>query len=985
MSAPDFRRLFEASPSRDLLLGRDLTIVAASDGWLQAARAERSAVVGRALFDVTGDDPVVRASLARVVETGRPDTIPGRAVHTPLADAGGVVEHILQRLTDDTRRDEERFRLAADAIDGIVYEQDLLTGHVARSLGLAEIVGWRNEEVDATAEWWLAQIHPDDRAQLVRDLHRLLDSGDRHTARYRVRHRDGHWLHLVDRLMVIRDASGRALRLVGCSQDVSALVRVEEQARRLAAIVEATPDFVAVGTMDGRVLYMNRAGRRMVGIPDDAELASIRHETLCPPWVFEKTQREWLPAALRDGAATGDGALLTRDGAEIPVSFVMLIHRDASGAPELVATMARDVSERKRVEEELAAIVDSMTEGLTVATPDGHIVLSNATALAIHGYSSVDEMVRHLAEDPAPFLVWDLDGRALPVEAWPFARALRGETFSGQEIRVRRKDSGVEYIGSYNGAPVRDRDGRVARAIVTVRDVTALRRDEEALRRRERELRMLAENMPALVARFDRDLRHLYVNRQVTALTGIPAARFLGRTNGELGFDPSLYTDGEARMREVFATGQEATSELTFPTADGPRHLSSWFGPERNDAGEIESVLCITRDVTAQKRLEHELRRRMAELADADRRKDEFLATLAHELRNPLAPLRNGLELLRRGDADDGTADRARGMMERQLAHMVRLIDDLLDVSRITRGKLQLRRERVALAPIVQAAIETSRPTIDAGRHALTVEVTADPIELEADATRLAQVVANLLSNAAKYTDPGGHITLTAARDGDQVVIAVRDDGIGIAAEHLPGLFEIFFQVSPAIERSQDRLDIGLSLVRGLVELHGGTVHARSDGPGRGSEFTVRLPIAAAHPLRSPAAEEGGAASLGAARRVLIVDDNVDAAETLAMVLELDGHRVDVAHDGPRGLRLAEEARPEVVLLDIGLPKMNGYEVARHIRRQPWGAAMTLVAVTGWGQEDDKRRATEAGFDLHLTKPIAPEALRRMFATPHRR
>jgi CheY-like chemotaxis protein/two-component sensor histidine kinase len=312
---------------------------------------------------------------------------------------------------------------------------------------------------------------------------------------------------------------------------------------------------------------------------------------------------------------------------------------------------------------------------------------------------------------------------------------------------------------------------------------------------------------------------------------------------------------------------------------------------------------------------------------------------------------------------------------------------DLLDVSRITSGKLQLRRERVALSAVVQCAVEASRPAIDAGGHALTIELPVDGLELDADPTRLAQVLSNLLINAAKYSDAGGRIALTAARDGDDVVIAVKDDGVGIAAEHLPALFQIFFQVSHEPERSKGGLGIGLSLVRGLVELHGGTVSARSDGPGRGSEFSVRLPLAAggrAVGASPPSPSPPPPASPGSAR-ILIVDDNVDAAETLAMVLALDGHDVTVAHDGARGLQLAEESRPQLVLLDIGLPKLNGYEVARRIRQQPWGRAMTLVAITGWGQEDDKRRAREAGFDLHLTKPIAPGALDRLLATTTRR
>jgi CheY-like chemotaxis protein len=319
--------------------------------------------------------------------------------------------------------------------------------------------------------------------------------------------------------------------------------------------------------------------------------------------------------------------------------------------------------------------------------------------------------------------------------------------------------------------------------------------------------------------------------------------------------------------------------------------------------------------------------------------------------------------------------------MERQLGQLVRLVDDLLDISRITRGRIQLRKERVELAAAVQSSLEECRPLIEAQSHELTVTLPTDPISLEADPTRLAQVISNLLNNAAKYTEKGGHIWLTAERQGNEAVVSVRDTGIGIAAEHLPRLFEMFSQAAPALERSQGGLGIGLALVRGLVELHGGRVEARSAGLGKGSEFIVRLPVvdgSVRHEPQPP--QEGDGVANGRKRRILLVDDNRDAADSLAVLLRMMGHEARSAYDGVEAVQAAATFRPEVVLLDIGLPKMNGYEAARHIRQQPWGKGMALVALTGWGQEQDKRRALEAGFDHHLTKPVDPVALSKLLA-----
>jgi signal transduction histidine kinase/CheY-like chemotaxis protein len=433
--------------------------------------------------------------------------------------------------------------------------------------------------------------------------------------------------------------------------------------------------------------------------------------------------------------------------------------------------------------------------------------------------------------------------------------------------------------------------------------------------------------------------------------------------------------------------------ELTPPVGgkDEVAHLDQAFRSMAQDlqrsAAEIRTLYEQTKASAEEiRRLNEGLERRISErtmelaraneaLCEADRRKDDFLAMLAHELRNPLAPVRNALQLLKMPGLGAEDARRARDMMDRQVRHMVRLVDDLLEVSRILRGKIELRKERVDLATVVARAVETAQPTIDAQGQELHVSMPEEPIPLEADLVRLAQVFCNLLVNAAKYTNKAGRIWLMAERSGGEAVIRVRDSGIGIAPELLPRIFDLFIQADRSLARTQGGLGLGLTLVRRLVQMHGGSVTATSPGVGQGSEFMVRLPaLAEGVPEESAGAEEPVRAA-EVRRRVLVVDDNVDAAESTAVLLRFSGHEIAVAHDGHAALQAVRDFRPEIVLLDIGLPGMSGYDVARALRALPECRGMVLAAVTGYGQEEDRRRSREAGFDYHLTKPLAPSAL----------
>jgi signal transduction histidine kinase/ActR/RegA family two-component response regulator len=387
--------------------------------------------------------------------------------------------------------------------------------------------------------------------------------------------------------------------------------------------------------------------------------------------------------------------------------------------------------------------------------------------------------------------------------------------------------------------------------------------------------------------------------------------------------------------------------------------------------------------------------RRLADAATAERRKDEFLATLAHELRNPLAAIRNGLQVLGMSQASESHRQRVHAILRRQVEQLTRLVDDLLDISRITQNKISLHKERVSIASVITDAVDTSRSLFESAGQTLTVMLPPERMEVDADPTRLAQVFWNLLSNAAKFTPSGGRVWLTVERDGSEVVMTVKDTGIGISAEQLPRIFDMFSQGAGAEERTEEGLGIGLCLARGLVGLHGGGIEARSEGPGHGSEFIVRVPLARA--AGAGAAAEASAVcpsdtdSLGTllqphsrkpttGTRVLVVEDNPDSADVLELMLRMAGHETQSARDGPHALTIADTFHPAVVVLDIGLPGMSGYEVARQIRKRAWAEGVLLVAVTGWGQAEDQRRAMEAGFDFHLTKPVDPEALMRLLA-----
>jgi PAS domain S-box-containing protein len=549
----------------------------------------------------------------------------------------------------------------------------------------------------------------------------------------------------------------------------------------------------------------------------------------------------------------------------------------------------------------------------------------------------------------------------------------------GEELAIETlKNGATDYV-------LKHRLERLAPAVLRALRESRERADrlkaQEALRESEERFRLLVESTDdyAIIS-LDPEGKVVSWNPGAERTLGYSTEEIVGKPF-DLFFTPEDVAAGKPQheLKLASETGR-AADENWLVRHDGTRFWASGVTTSLRDAaGGLRGFAKILRDLSERKVLEEALRFRAEQLAESDRRKDAFLAMLGHELRNPLAPIRNAAEVMGRNGLSDPTLKWVHGVIERQARHLARLVDDLLDIARINQDKITLRREPVELASVVRQSVETTRPEIEARRHTLTVALPQQAVWLNADPTRLAQVLANLLNNAAKYTDEGGRITLRAELEsgGGSVAVRVRDTGTGIGEDLLPRVFEPFIQADNSLARTQGGLGIGLTLVRRLTEMHGGKVRAYSEGPGTGSEFVVHLPTRPPPdtPAAAPAPERDANQR---SRTILVVDDNRDAAESLAMVLGVHGHRVETRNDGPSALAAVRELRPDVVVLDIGLPHMDGYEVARQLRAMPDAEEMLLIALTGYGQSEDKHRSLDAGFDYHLVKPVDPGVLQKL-------
>jgi PAS domain S-box-containing protein len=626
------------------------------------------------------------------------------------------------------------------------------------------------------------------------------------------------------------------------------------------------------------------------------------------------------------------------------------------------------MAERARADE-LMTTLASIGDGVIRTDADGRVTFLNPVAEELVGWSTAEAAGRMLSD--VFCIVHEVTRQPLQN---PAALTLsQGHVVSLTNHTVLISRDGMERPIDDSAAPIRDAFGNIIGSVLVFRDISERQRGQTALREIERRYRAIGESIDYGVWICDSAGRNVYASESFLRLVGLTQEEYFS-FKWETRLHPDDAAGTIADWNDCVKRGGRWDHEHRFKGVDGNWYYVLSRGvPVTDEDGNVTSWVGINLDISRLKQVE-------AELRNDDRRKDEFLATLAHELRNPLAPIVNSLEILKMPSVSPVLARQAREIVERQVHHLVRLVDDLLDVSRVMRGKIQLRCETVNLATIVARAVETVQPMIEAQGHQLKLSLPRENLLLNADPVRLAQVLSNLLTNAAKYTEPQGHIQLTVRREGQQAVLSVRDDGIGIASDMLPEIFELFVQADHSSTRSQGGLGVGLTLVKNLVEMHGGSVEARSAGLGQGSDFIVCLPSVVESIPAVPVHNVPQMSDSESKLRLLVVDDNKDAASSLAALLRLQGHDVRIANCGAGALETVVDFKPDLVMLDIGMPEMDGYEVSRRMRKTPGLENTVLAALTGWGQVEDRQRSADAGFDHHLMKPPEPTALEKLLS-----
>jgi PAS domain S-box-containing protein len=889
----------------------------------------------------------------------------------PLRIVGTMRDVSDQRLLDvRARRAEERARLALDAAALGAYDLDPRTGESTWDDRACELLGIDPFEGQGW-RYLLNALHPDDGALLEAAVTsagtadaqdgialdcRVLEGG-RGLARL---------VHVTGRAIL---DDGEVARVVGTLQDVTDAREAEAKFR---AFADSVPALCWIMDAAGRVTYVNQPWRNYTGLATP-DVVNGWTELLHPNDRAESLSR-W-----QRSLATGDeyefeNRLLGANGEYR--WFLSRAHAQRDAASRVVRWFGASVDVHgarqyaqalARSEQAFRVFIDSIPSPAWTMSADG---VTDYVNRPWREYLGVDAD-RASWQDWLRFIHPDDREHTSATLQQAFDTGDEHET----EYRLRAADGSYRWFLARVRAQ-RDESGGVVRWFGTATDIDAVKELEVALRESEASFRLFADAIPSLGWSASADGSIQYVNAQWITYTGQTAAEAIE--------DPAqpLHPEDRPRVldtwRQAVAAGQPHEVEYRLRRHDGTYR---WFlartWPQRDAKGSIHRWFGTGTDIDNAKLAEQVLRDTESALRDADRRKDEFLATLAHELRNPLAPIRQASQLASMPEAAPAQVQWSHGIIERQVTGMSRLLDDLLDVSRITRGRLELRKEWVTVAALIESAVETARPLVDARGHRLLIDLPSRPARVEVDPLRMSQVIGNLLTNAAKYTPPGGQLQLSARQEDSHLVVQVRDTGVGISAEMLPRVFEMFAQATPALERTESGLGIGLALVRGIVELHGGTVEAASDGEGQGSTFTVRVPKGVDADAAQARDDDGHhPRSPRARRRVLVADDNVDGAESLAELLRVWGHDVLVAHDGTQALALADANQPDVLLLDIGMPGLNGYELAAEVRRRPWGNRAVLVAVTGWGHEEDRRRSLAAGFEVHFTKPVDPSELR---------
>ncbi|WP_071325041.1 hybrid sensor histidine kinase/response regulator [Janthinobacterium sp. 1_2014MBL_MicDiv] len=838
----------------------------------------------------------------------------------------------------------------------------------------ADQPSWRaftgQSEAELMGRGWINALHPDDRNlpyAMPTQLTTVFET------EYRLRHVSGAYRNVIVRMLPVRAPDGGVIEWLGSHCDVTQQRQTEQRLRLAMQGGRMGTWEIDLGSGS---MTCSDAFRANLGLPP---ASSIDYAQLTGA-MLDGDLQHWQAAVHAAIASASDFEVEIRvrwpDGSLHWAHMRGACASDGAGNVIALSGISLDLTASKQNEETLRL---TLAAG-EVATWNWDIVADRVTADSNMARLFPIDADATAAAPLARYLdVIHPDDRE-QVSA-QIAQALHAHTPFEASYRVGAGD------GQYRSVIARGRveyaaDGTPLQLPGVLLDITRQKQVEDALRSSEERYSTLIELMDqafcVIEMLYDEqgrpvDFRYLEGNPAFVKQSGLDNA--IGKTIRS--FVPDHDQHWFDLYDQVVKTGEPARYENEAVA------MERWFEVFAARLGGPGSRLLtvLFSDISERKRSEQQLRQLADNLSEMDRRKTEFLATLAHELRNPLAPIRNGLQIMRLAADKPATVARVRDVMERQVNQMVHLVNDLLDVARITRGQIELRLERADLKAIIAGAVETSMPLIEANRHQLQVTLDEQALPLNADPTRLAQVLGNLLNNAAKYTPAGGHISLRAVRDGNEVLIEVKDSGVGIPAESIATVFDMFTQVGQNMGRAQGGLGIGLSLVRRLAELHGGSATAASPGAGLGSTFSVRLPLLAVAPAAPAETAIPAYPASGRHFRVLVVDDNVDAADTLAAVLDMMGHATQVAHDGAQALAMAPHFLPDVIFLDIGLPGMNGYEVARALRQTPAGAAAVLVALTGWGAENDRSQSSAAGFDHHLTKPANLLAIGELLAT----
>ncbi len=741
------------------------------------------------------------------------------------------------------------------------------------------------------------------------------------------------------------------------------------------ALMEAPGHAIFMLDPEGRIRSWSPSAQTLTGYSKEEILGSPLLR-LCAPEVDDRALAHVLQTAAAEGQCQHESWQVSKDGTRRWVDALITPLRGEDRALRGFLCIARDQTARKQREDELSGIAARnrlLIEGVRdyaifMLDPDGHVTTWNAGAQRIKGYEPHEVIGSHFSR----FYTSDATERGWP--QYELKAAAREGRFEDEGWRLRK--DGTRFWANVVITALRDASGNLLGFSKITRDLSERRRQEEALRQSEERFRLLVEGVEDYaICLLDGEGFVSSWNAGAVRTEGYRAEEILGKhfSNFYRGEDVAA----NRPWREMIAARDAGRLELEGwrVRKDGTSYWAKVvLTPLINAQKELYGYAYLTQDLTQQQRSEA--------LENIASRMNEFIAMLAHELRNPLAPIRNAVSLMARKGLGDPVLESMREVIDRQSRHLERIVGELLDVSRVARGQLSLEKRPLDLAEVVTRAIEVSRPTIEQREHELHVSVPDEPFPVLGDVMRLTQVLVNLLNNAAKYMRPRGHIWLTVVRQSGQIELRVRDAGLGIRAEMLSRVFELFVQDRDTLDQANGGLGVGLALVRRVVEMHGGHVEAQSEGRNRGSEFIVYLPMLQTAPKVEPNDAPVEPAVPLPRRRVVIADDNVDAAHTLEMLLRSMGQETCVAYDGVGALEAIEAFRPDIAMLDIGMPRLDGYEVARRIRSSPSASALTLVAITGWGQESDRSRAREAGFDHHFVKPVSELALRKLLAAP---